>query len=283
MFRKLLPLSLLILLFSSLLHAQVPGITTVIPNSAQTQLSITGVNFCASPKLHVLLSGSALTYTANSSTSITATLPNNITPGTYTLAVSCGFLSANFDLTLGAAGPQGPPGPKGDKGDKGDTGSTGPQGDPGPKGNTGPQGPTGGQVWSAALLVTGFDYGTGIGDFSFAPSGSFFYDASVTSAYPPAIQLAPTACTASNFSVKAYNPVNTSTASIQLDAYDIETYKSYGSLQCSMNANNGKGSVTCTAPGTINIPAGAGLSVYVLYTSYKDWDGSLLWTTFTCQ
>ncbi len=282
MTRKLLPFSLLILLFSSLLHAQVPGITTVIPNSAQTQLSISGVNFCASPKLHVLLSGSALTYTANSSTSITANLPNNITPGTYTLAINCGFYSANFDLTLGAAGPQGPPGLKGDKGDKGDTGNTGPQGDPGPKGDTGSQGPTGGQVWSASLYTQGFNADQPA-NFQIPPSGASVVSGIAGYLFAPFPDLiAPYDCTASNFTALTRLPWGKGTATVALVKSDFATLSPITQIQCTLQANN-QSVLSCVAPGTLDIKAGDDISISVAMSTYSVFQHQAIYTTFTCQ
>lgn len=73
--------------------------------------------------------------------------PPNPGPGSYLLTVTRmnknGKLdngakgSAQFDVTIGAAGPTGPQGPQGP------TGSTGPTGPAGLPGSTGPQGPTG--------------------------------------------------------------------------------------------------------------------------------------------
>jgi hypothetical protein len=50
-----------------------------------------------------------------------------------------------YDLTIGAVGPQGPQGATGATGPQGPTGATGPAGPQGPQGNTGPAGPQGAQ------------------------------------------------------------------------------------------------------------------------------------------
>jgi hypothetical protein len=71
-------------------------------------------------------------------TVIVANLPNGIPAGTYLLIVTnSDGLSAQFNITFGAVGPQGPIGPQGA------TGATAAQGPVGPTGATGPQGPAG--------------------------------------------------------------------------------------------------------------------------------------------
>jgi hypothetical protein len=83
---------------------------------------------------------------------IVALLPDGILPGDYLLIVATGTgqsQSDEYDLTIGAAGPQGPQGEKGDQGDpgpagaKGDQGEQGIQGEEGPPGPPGPRGPAG--------------------------------------------------------------------------------------------------------------------------------------------
>ena len=97
---------------------------------------------------------------APSSTSIVATLPDNVGPGSYPLSVQSFVssddgtqkLSASLSVTLGAVGPTGPQGPKGDTGAAGPigpsgapgaTGAPGAAGAPGATGATGSTGPTG--------------------------------------------------------------------------------------------------------------------------------------------
>ena len=112
------------------------------------RIAIHGRNF-GSDVPTVKLAGQLVTVSSASDTSIDATLPAGIAPGTYVLNVSRGTATTQsdvFDLTLGAVGPkgdkgdQGLPGAKGDKGDKGDTGATGA---PGAKGDTGAPGAPG--------------------------------------------------------------------------------------------------------------------------------------------
>jgi hypothetical protein len=67
----------------------------------------------------VSLESYSLTVGSFTNVQITAALPANLKPGTYNLAVAANG-TANFDVTIGAAGPVGPAGP------------AGPQGPPGP-------------------------------------------------------------------------------------------------------------------------------------------------------
>jgi len=96
---------------------------------------------------------------AYTDTAVTAQLPNNITPGSYSLLLNTkNGPTAIFIATIGAVGPQGPAGPAGPAGPVGPAGITGaagpagpvgPAGAPGipgpqgPAGATGPQGPSG--------------------------------------------------------------------------------------------------------------------------------------------
>src|SRR5438132_7847156 len=98
-------------------------------------LHATGQNLCSAPT--VSLNGVGLTPSNATPTSFDVSVAG-VTPGSYLLSVSCGSAptaSADFDVTLGAVGPQGP------------IGLQGPAGPPGPQGiqgAVGPPGPTGG-------------------------------------------------------------------------------------------------------------------------------------------
>jgi hypothetical protein len=97
-----------ILLSSQCANAQVLSIQSASPNTAQTVLTITGSNFCASPT--VTLGGIWLAVTTSIPTQITATLPA-FSPSTYYMVVSCGTLAGRtvyFDVTIGAAGSSSP-------------------------------------------------------------------------------------------------------------------------------------------------------------------------------
>jgi hypothetical protein len=120
-----------------------PAITDAIPEflTNPAQLTITGSNFGAS-KPDVTLDGVPLTVPIFTSSVATALLPSNLARGTYLLTLTNNDTGnsnniAEFDLTLGAAGP------KGDKGDAGPVGPQGPQGPQGLQGVQGPQGPQG--------------------------------------------------------------------------------------------------------------------------------------------
>jgi hypothetical protein len=93
-----------------------------------------------------------LAVTSFSQTSIQATLPTALPPGSYPLRVIAGDETAELDVTIGNAGPvgpagptgpTGPTGPQGPKGDAGATGAQGPQGVAGPPGPAGPRGAPG--------------------------------------------------------------------------------------------------------------------------------------------
>jgi hypothetical protein len=109
-----------------------------------TTIVVFGSNFGDTPK--VTLSGTSLPVaeigqTASGLTKVTAGVNTQFPPGSYVLLVSTGTLvSEEFELTLGAVGPQGPQGPVGPQGPQGFQGPAGPQG---PKGDAGPQGPDG--------------------------------------------------------------------------------------------------------------------------------------------
>ena len=101
-----------------------------IINRAQANLSatpntiaISGTNFGTS-KPTVRLDGSTLAVTSFSQTSIQATLPTALPPGSYPLSVTNQNGTAELDVTIGTAGPQGPTGVAGP------TGPTGPTGPP---------------------------------------------------------------------------------------------------------------------------------------------------------
>src|SRR5437016_6156348 len=79
----------------------------------------TGQNLCTAPT--VSLNGVGLTPSNASATSFDVSVAG-VTPGSYLLSVSCGSAptaSADFDVTLGAVGPQGPQGIQGIQGIQG--------------------------------------------------------------------------------------------------------------------------------------------------------------------
>lgn len=89
---------------------------------------------------------------------VTAQLPSDILPGSYSLTLFCthrhhhNMTEASLSVAIGFEGPQGEPGPQGPAGQIGPQGSQGPigltgpaglQGPAGPQGPVGPQGPAG--------------------------------------------------------------------------------------------------------------------------------------------
>ena len=117
-----------------------PVIKTGIADSmtSPTQLTITGKRFGSAEPI-VNLAGLTLVVTAFTPTSVTATLPPSLTPGSYVLTVAKKherYCIGAFDLTLGAVGP------KGDMGAVGPEGSRGPEGPGGPAGFPGAPGPS---------------------------------------------------------------------------------------------------------------------------------------------
>jgi microcystin-dependent protein len=147
-----------------------PTITQVFTDNSTTEIYIHGFNFInqdrhqgysshASQRLRVTLAGEELELISVEDDLIKAWLPPAILSGDYLLEVIFGhkkkydnddkdrkkhkkhkyedIVIAQYDLTIGGAGPQGP------KGDEGDPGVPGIPGDIGPIGATGPQGPAG--------------------------------------------------------------------------------------------------------------------------------------------
>lgn len=80
---------------------------------------------------------------------VTAQLPSDILPGSYSLTLFCTYrrhhkmTEASLSVAVGAEGPQGEPGPQGPMGLTGPAGPQGPLGPQGPIGLTGPTGPQG--------------------------------------------------------------------------------------------------------------------------------------------
>jgi hypothetical protein len=132
---------------SSTVQAQsaAPVITSAQVNTATNQLTITGTGFGAAPTVQL---GSQFPAVASSTnTSVIVTLPANLNPGSYGLAVTNTTTSqtGSFVVTIGAVGPTGPAGQQGLIGLTGATGATGLQGPIGVTGAAGPAGPVGPQ------------------------------------------------------------------------------------------------------------------------------------------
>src|SRR5438552_6809085 len=137
-------------------------INTATVDQTNNFITITGQNFGSTPPVVKLAGIQLVIQSFNPSTqTIVAVLPMVLEPGTYLITVAATNGSTNsaqvseFDVTIGATGPQGPKGdtgatgpqgptgPIGLQGPKGDTGAEGPAGPAGPTGATGPQGPAG--------------------------------------------------------------------------------------------------------------------------------------------
>ncbi len=113
-----------------------------------TTLQINGQDFDFGGPLAATLAGIPATIVGSpTSTRITVTVPTSLFPaGDYLLTVSTGngqSQNDEYDLTIGAVGPQGPPGADGNDGEQGPQGDQGPQGEQGPAGNDGAPGAQG--------------------------------------------------------------------------------------------------------------------------------------------
>lgn len=100
---------------------------------------------------------------SQSPTMIEAVFPNVLPAGDYLLTVSNGVgqrENDEYDLTIGAVGPQGEQGkigPPGLQGEQGKIGPAGPQGLQGPQGEIGPQGPQGKMGPQGSPGVSGYE------------------------------------------------------------------------------------------------------------------------------
>ena len=148
---KLLRISLAALLFTTLassVSAQfspIPFIASATTNLTANPptLTITASQYTTFVAPAVTLNGVKLTIKSFTSTTIIADLGSVTAPGTYLLIVTDRLFVGEFDVTIGAAGPQGPQGPIGLTGPAGASGATGVKGATGPAGPAGPAGPTG--------------------------------------------------------------------------------------------------------------------------------------------
>lgn len=124
-----------------------PSIQQVSVDFANSQIDIRGANLesgRAGPR--VSLGGHELTIIAASADAISADMPSTVHAGDFLLTVTTPRGRVQYDLTIGAVGPQGPQGETGspgEQGPQGDPGPQGPQGDVGPQGLVGPPGPQG--------------------------------------------------------------------------------------------------------------------------------------------
>ena len=159
--RLLLPILAVISLaaFAAPAAAEAPVILRVEVDDPGARMQIFGTGFGAAEP-SVTLEGIPLVVVTHTATDIVVGLPlgGNV-PGTYLLRVTQGTPTGpfggrghdQFNVTIGAEGPQGiqgvpgPPGPQGATGPQGAQGPTGPVGATGATGAQGPQGATGAQ------------------------------------------------------------------------------------------------------------------------------------------
>lgn len=124
-------------------------------------LLIFGENFAWAGDLdpQVTLAGDPLVVTGFTDSQITAELPAGLIPGSYLLTVSRGpgpLRNDDFEVTLGAVGPQGATGPPGAQGPQGPAGPAGPQGPQGPPGPPGPPGEVSPELLERVSLLESF-------------------------------------------------------------------------------------------------------------------------------
>jgi hypothetical protein len=185
----------------------------------------------------------------------------------------------------GPAGPQGPAGANGAAGAQGSvgpagaTGAQGPQGYEGSPGATGPAGPTGPQgaspdvqLWTASLIFPSQsslpDYGSPLYGLPLGMSNLQL------AAAPPisSVLLAPSNCTASNFSASLPVGVNTSGAALVVNGVGV--------ISCQIP----NVATSCTSTGTA--PIAAGSQVSILFNAVNDSylpANQPLYVSFTCQ
>lgn len=143
-----------------------------------TTFTITGQNFGTVMPI-VNLNGIPLAVNTYTDTIVSADL-NSVDPGTYLLTlsrVSAPQKTAEFDVTVGAVGPQGPVGPAGAVGPAGPAGPVGPAGAVGPQGPVGPsdvfQKAVASGNWGPAATTTLATLNLPAGNYSLAAKGTF--------------------------------------------------------------------------------------------------------------
>ena len=99
----LLVLLLILLSVPSIAQAQTPLVQNVIASQVEQSLRIAGINFGATPPT-VYLNFTPLTLLSASPTVLTAQLPADFPPGTYSLIIVAAGGTALTNVTLGAAG-----------------------------------------------------------------------------------------------------------------------------------------------------------------------------------
>src|SRR5437868_3736393 len=115
--------------FSHSAFAKAPVVDKAVANLTANTVTITGSSFAAPT---ITLNNINLAITSSSATSIVATLPPGITPGSYHLIVTVGGNNAALDVTIGNTGATGATGPTGATGVTGTAGTNGTNGATGP-------------------------------------------------------------------------------------------------------------------------------------------------------
>jgi hypothetical protein len=99
----LLVLLVILLSVPSIAQAQTPLVQNVIVSQVEQSLRIAGINFGATPPT-VYLNFTPLTLLTSSPTVLTAQLPGDFPPGTYSLVIIAAGGTSFSQVTLGAAG-----------------------------------------------------------------------------------------------------------------------------------------------------------------------------------
>lgn len=148
--------SVIVLFLGCLSHSA--GAISLTPNQNQLRIisvqvdfdngyiKISGDNFDNGGVPKVTLGNDELTVLPDYTATTIAAEVSQVQEGDYTLTVRTGPATSNFDeydLTIGAVGPQGPQGEQGPQGPPGEQGPPGLQGPIGPQGIQGEQGPPG--------------------------------------------------------------------------------------------------------------------------------------------
>jgi len=141
--------SVAVLFLSALFVFAAPPATPLVNNTSinypANQISISGLDFSPTGKAPIVLFNAiTMTLVSFTNTAIVANLPSGTAAGTYRLRItSSAGTFYEFDVSVGANGPQGTVGPQGPIGVTGATGVTGPQGPQCAAGATGAPGPAG--------------------------------------------------------------------------------------------------------------------------------------------
>jgi hypothetical protein len=130
-------------------HLNISQVLVDNPNDP-TSITIVGTDFIFGPEAPTVTLGEYMDplviVGVPTNETIVALLPENIVAGDYLLTVATGTGQSQtdeYDLTIGAVGPQGPQGERGPQGEQGSQGEQGTQGVPGERGAPGNDGAPG--------------------------------------------------------------------------------------------------------------------------------------------